>query len=110
MNDAAKKRSALAFTSLAPALLAGLCFIIILYSARGEAVFYVLLGGGLLSFFITSTGVVAGSIALYRRGVQIGWMGLAGLAINILSLFFSVFLILVACFVYLFKDMGRIVH
>ena len=108
VNDTTKKRSALEITSLALALLAGLYFVILLmllYSAHGETFFYILLGGGLLSFFITSTGVITGSIALYRRGIQIGWAGLVGLAVNILSLAFSGFLILVGCFVYLFKDL-----
>lgn len=107
MSDVTKKRSTLAVTSLALALLAVLCFIILLvllYSAHGETFIYILFGGGLLSFFIASTGVVTGSIALYQRGIQTGWVDLAGLLANILSLMFSVFIILIVCVAYVLKD------
>ena len=117
VNDTTKKRSALEITSLALALLAGLYFVILLmllYSAHGETFFYILLGGGLLSFFITSTGVITGSIALYRRGIQIGWVRLVGLVANIASLTFSIFLLLLVCvafFVgYLLKDLHVFGH
>lgn len=111
MNDTTERRSALAVTSLALALLTVLSLIILLvllYSVHGDTFFYTLLGGGLLSFFITSTGVVVGSIALYRRGIHIGWMGLAGLMTSVVSLCFCLFLLLVACIAYLFKDIALI--
>ena len=107
LNDATQKRSALETASLAFALLAVLCVVVLsalLYTTHGDTFFHILLGGGLLSFFITSTGVIIGSIVLYGRGIRIGWAGLAGLMASVVSLAFSVFLVLVGCFVYLFKD------
>lgn len=94
MNDATKKRSALAIASLAIALFACLCFALVItlaYSDYDDAGLGV---GAFLSLFITPVGIIIGLIALFKRRTRLGLSGLTGLTLNILLLVISIFIIL----------------
>ena len=94
MNDATKKRSALAIASLAIASLAGLGLVIFqgigVLVHEGDEV----LIGALLSLLITPLGIIVGLIALFKRRTRLGLEGVAGLILNILFLALGLFMIL----------------
>lgn len=91
MNDVTKKSSVPGVISLAIALLAGLCVILF----KGIAVLNhyddAKLIGALLSILLTPIGIIIGAIALFKRRIR---HGLLGLGLNLLFLMVGVFIIL----------------
>jgi len=94
VNDKAKRRSALAVTSLVIALFAGLCLVAlkILGDFNRDDIEPVV--AAFLALLLTPVGILIGLVALYKRRKQIGLIGLAGLSLNVLLLAISIYMIL----------------